>query len=563
MTAEMLMTLFGGLGLFLYGMTIMSDGLKNIAGDRMKRLLEILTNNRLMGVLVGTVVTGIIQSSSATTVMVVGFVNAGLMDLFQATGVIMGANIGTTITAQLIAFKITDYATLAIGIGASIYLFAKKNKTKQIGTVILGFGVLFIGMNFMSDSMAPLRNHEGFKNLLVSVSSSPILGLLVGFAFTAIIQSSSASVGLLQALAISGAFNNIPGVTPLELVVPIIMGQNIGTCVTAMLSSIGASILAKRASFIHLIFNVIGTIIFMIIVGAIGLFSDGLNPIYKFIISISGTTMIDGQVIGDVSRQIANTHTLFNVFNTVILFPFGRGLVKLAEKALPGEEKEDLGGLKFLDERILENPAIAVGQVVKETARMGRIALENMNKALQAFFTEDEKLIEKVFEKEEVINQLNRDITHYLVKLSNSNLSEKDELRTTNLYHTVSDIERIGDHSENLVELAQYRLEHNLSFSNIAIDELKGMIEKINSMISDVITSLETDNIDLARTIYEKEEEIDEMEENYRAEHIHRLNKRLCQPSSGVIFLDILSNLERIADHATNISKTVLDLEKI
>lgn len=563
MTAEMLMTLFGGLGLFLYGMTMMSDGLKNIAGDRMKKLLGILTNNQLMGVLVGTVVTGIIQSSSATTVMVVGFVNAGLMNLLQATGVIMGANIGTTITAQLIAFKITDYAALAAGIGTIVYLFAKENKTRQIGTVILGFGILFIGMNFMSDSMAPLQNHEGFKNLLVSVSSSPILGLLVGFAFTAIIQSSSASIGLLQALAISGAFHNISGVTPLELVVPIIMGQNIGTCVTAMLSSIGASILAKRASFIHLIFNVIGTIVFMVTVGVVGLLSEGLNPIYDFIASISGTTRIDGQVVGDVSRQIANMHTLFNIFNTIILFPFARGLVKFAERALPGDEKENFGGLKFLDERILESPAVAVGQAVKETARMGKIALKNMNRALQAFFTEDEKLMEKVFEEEKIINQLNRDITHYLVKLSNSNLSEKDELRTTNLYHTVSDIERIGDHSENLVELAQYRLEHNLSFSNIALDELKGMVEKINSMISDVITSLETDNIALARTINEKEEEIDEMEENYRDEHIHRLNKRLCQPSSGVIFLDILSNLERIADHAANISKTVLDLEKI
>ncbi|SJZ43058.1 Na/Pi cotransporter family protein [Garciella nitratireducens] len=561
MTAKMLMTLFGGLGLFLYGMTIMSDGLKNIAGDRMKRLLEILTNNRLMGILVGTIVTAIIQSSSATTVMVVGFVNAGLMNLLQATGVIMGANIGTTITAQLIAFKITDYATLAIGLGTILYLFAKKNKTKQIGGVILGFGILFIGMNFMSDSMKPLRDYEGFKTILISFSKNPFLGVLAGFVFTAIIQSSSASIGLLQALAISGAFNNVPN--PLQLIVPILMGQNIGTCVTSMLSSIGASISAKRASFIHLLFNVIGTIVFLMILWIGRWIFKGDTPIFNFIVSISGTTTLNGQVVADISRQIANFHTLFNISNTIILLPFGKFLVRIAEKVLAGEEKEDLGGLKFLDERILENPAIAVGQVVKETVRMGRIALENMNRALQAFFTGNEKLIEEVFEKEKIINQLNRDITHYLIKLSNSNLSEKDEIRTTNLYHTLSDIERIGDHSENLAELAQYKIEHNLSFSNIAFDELKGMVKKINNMISDVITSLETDDIDLAKTIYEKEDEVDKLEENYRAEHIQRLNRQLCHPSSGVIFLDVLSNLERIADHATNISKTVLDLKEV
>lgn len=557
----MLMTLFGGLGLFLYGMTIMSDGLKNIAGDRMKRLLEILTNNRLMGILVGTIVTAIIQSSSATTVMVVGFVNAGLMNLLQATGVIMGANIGTTITAQLIAFKITDYATLAIGLGTILYLFAKKNKTKQIGGVILGFGILFIGMNFMSDSMKPLRDYEGFKTILISFSKNPFLGVLAGFVLTAIIQSSSASIGLLQALAISGAFNNVSN--PLQLIVPILMGQNIGTCVTSMLSSIGASISAKRASFIHLLFNVIGTIVFLMILWIGRWIFKGDTPIFNFIVSISGTTTLNGQVVADISRQIANFHTLFNISNTIILLPFGKFLVRIAEKVLAGEEKEDLGGLKFLDERILENPAIAVGQVVKETVRMGRIALENMNRALQAFFTGNEKLIEEVFEKERIINQLNRDITHYLIKLSNSNLSEKDEIRTTNLYHTLSDIERIGDHSENLAELAQYKIEHNLSFSNIAFDELKGMVKKINNMISDVITSLETDDIDLAKTIYEKEDEVDKLEENYRAEHIQRLNRQLCHPSSGVIFLDVLSNLERIADHATNISKTVLDLKEV
>ena len=562
MSLEMFMGLFGGLGLFIYGMVMMSNSLKSIAGDRMKRLLEILTNNRVLGILVGTIVTMIIQSSSTTTVMIVGFVNAGLMNLMQAIGVIMGANIGTTITAQLIAFNITQISPLAIAVGAGMFLFARRNKTKQIGSVILGFGILFTGIAFMSDAMAPLRDHEGFKSLLVSFSRNPILGVLAGFVLTAIIQSSSASIGLLQALAISGAFNNIPGVSPFALTVPILLGENIGTYVTAMISSIGTNITAKRAAFIHFSIKVIGTVWVLIVLGIVGCIFNGSNPIFDLIANISGTTMIAGHVVPDVARQIANTHTIFNVVNTIVLFPFAGALVKLAEKIMPGEEKEDMGGLKFLDERILENPAIAVGQAVKETARMGHFALENVNKAMQAFFDGNEKLIDEVMNLEIIINQLEREITKFLVSLSNSNLSETDYMRATNLYHTLNDIERIGDHAENIAELARFNIEHNLIFSDDAVDELHEMIKKVDQVVRDAITSLENDDIGLAKTIYLQEEEIDRLEVEFRAEHINRLNNQLCNPSSGVIFLDILSNLERIADHATNISKTVLDLQK-
>lgn len=555
MTIEMLMGLLGGLGLFIFGMNMMSDGLKTIAGDRMKKLLEVLTNNRFLGVLVGAIVTIIVQSSSTTTVMIVGFVNAGLMNLIQATGVIMGANIGTTVTAQMVAFKVTKYAPLAIAIGTVMYLFAKKKRYKQIGSVILGFGILFMGIELMSNAMKPLRDYEGFKTLLTSFSHNPLLGVLAGFVLTAIVQSSSASIGLLQALAISGAFSGIPGVSPFALFVPILMGQNIGTCVTSMLSSIGASIAAKRAAFIHLIFNVIGTIWFLIVLFIIG------NPIYDFIVSISGTTNIDGQIVPDVVRQIANTHTIFNVINTVALFPFAMVLVKLAKKALPGEDKGDHDGLKYLDERILENPAVAVGQAVKETVRMGQLALDNMNKAMKSFFNEDEKLIGEVFEREKSINNLEREITKYLVKLSNENLSDIDYMRISNLYHTINDIERIGDHAENLAELGEYRIDHRLSFSDIATKELNEMLNKVENVLSDALNSLDNDDINLAKTIEDKEKDIDKMEEHYRNVHIQRLNKQLCHPSSGVIFLDILSNLERIADHSTNISKTVMDLE--
>lgn len=563
MTIEMLITLLGGLGLFIYGMNIMSSGLKNIAGDRMKKLLEILTNNRVLGVLVGTIVTVFVQSSSTTTVMVIGFVNAGLMNLLQATGVIMGANIGTTVTAQMVAFKVTKFAPLAIAIGAGMFLFSKKKRTKQIGSVILGFGILFTGIEFMSDAMKPLRDHEGFKILLTSFGKNPILGVIAGFILTAVVQSSSASIGLLQALAIAGAFNSVPGVSSFSLVVPILLGENIGTCVTAMISSVGASLTAKRAALIHFLFNVFGTIFFLVILGTLSWIFKGANPVYAFIDTISGTAIVDGNTVPDVARQIANTHTLFNLMNMTIQLPFAALLVKLANTILPGEEKEYDDSLKYLDERLLENPAIAVGQAVKETVRMGHFSLENMKKAMEAFFSKDEKLVEEVLAREKIINSLERDITQYLVALSNSNLSERDYKRVTNLYHTVNDVERIGDHAENLVELAEFRIENKVSFSDVAVDELKEMIEKVGNIVSDVLDALESDNIDMARSISDREEEIDRMEEVLRDGHIRRLNAQACNPSSGVIFLDILSNLERISDHATNISKTVMDLDKL
>jgi phosphate:Na+ symporter len=562
MTIDMFIGLFGGLGLFIYGMNMMGEGLKTVAGNRMKRLLEVLTNNHIMGVLVGTIVTMIIQSSSATTVLVVGFVNAGIMNLMQATGVIMGANIGTTITAQMIALNLSQIAPIAITIGSIMFLFSKRKKIKQTGLIILGFGILFTGIDFMAGAMKPLRDHEGFKSLLISFSRNPILGVIAGFVLTAIIQSSSASIGLLQVLAMSGAFSNVPGVSVLALIVPILLGENIGTCVTAMLSSIGASKTAKRAAIIHFSIKIIGTIWALLALGLISLISAGNNPFYGFIANISGTTLMEGNIVPNVARQIANVHTIFNILNTLLLLPFAPSIVKLSEKILPGEEKEDLGGLKYLDDRIMENPTIAVGQAVKETVRMAKFSLENVNTAVKAFFDKDEELIEIVLDKEQSINSLEREITSYLIKLSNSNLLERDNIKITNLYHTTNDVERIGDHAENIAELAQLSIDNNLFFSDIAISELEDMASRVGSVLRDSITALENDDIELAKTIYSQEQEIDNLEESLRDSHIERLNKQLCHPSSGVIFLDIVSNLERIADHATNISKTVLDLEK-
>ncbi len=355
MTFQILFTLGGGLGLFLYGMKMMGDGLEKAAGNKMKRLLEVLTTNRFMGVIVGTVVTAIIQSSSATTVMVIGFVNAGLMNLAQATGVIMGANIGTTITGQLVALRVTDYAPIAVFLGVGILLFARKRYVKHIGEILAGFGILFMGMNLMSTAMEPLHGNEVFQNVMTRISN-PFLGVLVGAGITMILQSSSASIGILQALAMQGLIE-------LDAAIFILFGQNIGTCITAILASIGANITAKRAAAIHLLFNIMGTALFMILI---------------LLFKVPYVGWIQGLTQGDVVRQIANSHTGFNIINTVIMFPVAGYLVFLARKLVPGEEpRQKEMHLQFLDKRILETPPIAVAQILKEVDRMGSMAGTN------------------------------------------------------------------------------------------------------------------------------------------------------------------------------------------
>ncbi|MFZ7121259.1 MAG: Na/Pi cotransporter family protein [Eubacteriaceae bacterium] len=558
MTAEMLMSLFGGLGLFIYGMHVMSDGLKAVAGDRMKRLLEILTNNKIMAIVVGTIVTIIVQSSSTTTVMIVGFVNAGLMNLFQAAGVILGANIGTTITAQMVAFKVTHFAPIFIAIGVFMALFCKKKNNRQIGGIILGFGILFLGISLMSDAMKPLRDSESFINLLISFGKNPILGLFAGFAITAIIQSSSASIGLLQAIALSGAFSYVDGTNTLAIVIPILLGTNIGTCVTALLSSIGTNTNAKKAALIHLFINIFGSLWVMIVLWGIDVATKGNNPIYSFIIAISGQDMIDGENVLNVARQIANAHTIFNIINMIVLFPFINIIVNFINKILPETEDPEESSVK-LDERLLENPAVAIGQVVKEIVRMGNLANKNLKYSIEAILNKDENLCDKVFSREKLINDFERDITQYLVLLSNSNLLKEEDNEIMSLYHCIHDIERIGDHAENLAEIAQYRIDNKVSFSNTAVDELKYMMNLVTGVSNDVIRGFESKDMTKAVKSIKIEEEIDKMEKELRESHIERLNKGVCKPSSGVIYLDILSNLERIGDHATNIAEYILD----
>ncbi len=529
--------LMGGLGMFLYGMKMMSDGLEQAAGDRMRRTLEVLTTNRFAGVAVGAGVTAVVQSSSATTVMVVGFVNAGLMTLLQATGVIMGANIGTTITAQIIAFKLSDIAPLFIFVGMVLSVFVRKRLVSRIGYIVLGFGVLFVGMNLMAQAMKPLQEIEAFRNFLVNFRN-PLVGVAVGAIFTAVIQSSSASVGILQALAMLGLIG-------LDNAVYVILGQNIGTCITAVLAAIGTSANSKRTAGIHLMFNIIGTIIFLIILAVFPLLTEWVK-------SVSGD---------NVSRQIANFHTLFNVTVTILLFPFARQMVWLITKILP--EKPDPHRVEkkllYLDDRIAQTPAIALTQTIRELTRMGRIASANLNLAVEAFFEKNEEKANRVFEVEKTINFLNHEIIDYLVRVRALELPEHDMKVLGGLFHVVSDIERVGDHAENIAEYALILTEGRVKMTQEGMDELKTMADKAMETLNACLELFERRDLQHVSIVVALEEEVDEMQSRFVQNHINRLQERACHPQYGVVFTDMITDLERVADHATNIAYSLKD----
>lgn len=530
---DIALPVLGGLGLLLYGMNVMGAGLQKSAGTKLKRIIEVLTKNILMGVFVGALVTMIIQSSSATTVMVIGFVNAGIMSLVQATGVIMGANIGTTITAQLIAFNLSDYAPIAIIIGVGLWITTSKKKTKDIAEVLIGFGILFIGMDMMGSGLKPLAELPAFTNIMTSLNN-PILGMLAGFALTTIVQSSSASIGLVQALASQGLIS-------INLAFPILFGENIGTTTTALISSVGANKTAKRAAIIHFLFNFIGTIVFMTILR---------YPIQWLVAYMSPD---------NVARQIANAHSLFNIINVIVQLPFAKLLVKAAQWLVPGDDrKEDLGSI-YLDSRIIETPSIALGQANKEVIRMGDLVLENLELSRQVLVEKNYDKIDEVLERERLINKIEREITEYLVLLSNAVLSDQQHNEINSLLYTINDMERIGDHVENIVELSQYEGEHNVDFTKEAVDSLNEMFNKCIEVVGKTVKAFEFTNEDLAKEVLTIEDEIDSLEKKNRKDHIERLNKKECETESGIIFLDTISNLERVSDHSVNIAMYVLD----
>ena len=532
---QIVISLLGGLGLFLYGMNLMGDGLQKSAGSKLKRIIELLTSNVIMGVLVGMVVTMVIQSSSATTVMVVGFVNAGIMSLTQAIGVIMGANIGTTITAQLVSLDVDFLAPVALGIGIVIYMFSNKPKHKNIAEILIGFGILFTGMDFMKEAVKPLAGYQGFTDMLLSFGHHPILGVLMGFAITAIVQSSSASMGMLIALASQGLI-------PITAALPILYGENIGTCVTSLISSIGASRNARRAAIMHLTFNVLGSMIFMFILS---------KPIVAIVTAIDPT---------DAARQIANAHTLFNILNVIVLLPFNKLIVKLALKLVPetkGEQDDDKV-VKYIDDRMIETPSIALANIVKETLRMGEKSKESLNAAMDGIVDKSKEKIELSFKREKLINELQKSILNYLLKLSKASLNEDSRETVDALFNTVNDIERIGDHAENIAELAKDIVDLEISFSDVGIGELKDMYNKVVSTYTYALEAMRTSNVELACKVIKMEEQVDMMEKSCRANHMNRLNSSSCSIESGVIYLDIISNLERVSDHAVNIAQQVI-----
>ncbi len=532
---ENYLEMFAGLALFLFGMNMMSTNLEKAAGSGLRKMLNALTRNKYLGLVVGALFTMVIQSSSATTVMAVGFVNAGLMSLTQSVGVIFGANIGTTITAQLIAFKLTKAAPVLLFVGVAMMLFIRRKTVQRIGYVILGFGLLFFGLNTMSSAMKPLRSVPEFQDLMVQFQGP--IGILIGTLITTLIQSSSASIGILQALAMQGLVG-------IDSAIFILLGTNIGTCITAILAAIGTSKNAKRAALIHLLFNVLGSIVMIGLVYAL--------PI---------TTWVQNMSPGDVSRQIANSHLMFNVLATIIFLPMSSLFVKVAKKVISGEDpvREPLK-LMYIEDHLFATPTIVVAQIIKEVERMGDLAKKGIKNAVKAFVEKNQVLVDQVLGDEEVIDFLNHEITKYLVKANQLDLSPGDAKLLGAMYHVVNDLERIGDHAENIAEFAQARIDNKLSFTKKAEKELEEMSEKVVNLLEISNEIFANGDVEKAKTVIAPlEQEIDDLEKVHRQEHIDRLNCGKCSPRSGTIFIEILSNMERVADHSTNVAYSILE----
>ena len=537
-----ILTMAGGLGLFLFGMELMSDSIEKVAGAR-RRILEIFTTNRFMGMIVGIIFTGIIQSSSACTVMVVSFVNSGLMNLYQAAGVILGANIGTTITSQLVSFNLSKIAPLILLVGVVVMMFTKKEKVRKVAEVVVGFGILFVGLSTMSQAMANMKNEPQVVNLLMSLKN-PFLATLMGFALTAIIQSSSVTVSIVLLLANQDLL-------PLPITLYIILGCNIGACATAMLASMTGKKDAKRAALIHLLFNIIGTVIIYI-----ALFVAG-DQIVELIKSISA----------DNGRFVANAHTLIKIAQVIMLFPFTGWLVKMTYLIVPGEDQKvgyrESYQLKYIGDKVVFNPATAVVEVVKELERMASLAEENLNRAMNALITLDEEDIEEVYEVEKNINFLNHAITDYLVKINQTTLPIEDLNSLGALFHVVNDIERIGDHAENVADAARQRKEEGVSISKEAQKELGDMLEMVNKIIRYAVEMFAKSDETHMQEIITLEDQVDEKERELQKKHVERLTKGECSPEAGMIFSDIVSGLERVADHATNIAFAITTEEEM
>ncbi|MFS0689748.1 Na/Pi cotransporter family protein [Sporosarcina sp. 179-K 8C2 HS] len=533
---EVIFQFVGGLGIFLFAIKYMGDGLQKAAGDRLRSILDRFTTNPFMGVLVGIIVTVLIQSSSGTTVITVGLVSAGFMTLRQAIGVIMGANIGTTITAFIIGLDVGAYALPIMAFGAVLIFFFKKNSIKNVGEVVFGFGGLFLGLELMSAGMKPLRSLSAFSDFTVSMADHPVLGVVAGTVFTLIVQSSSATVGILQGLYAENLVS-------LQAALPILFGDNIGTTITAVLASIGASVAARRAAATHVLFNVVGTVVFMIL----------LYPFTLYVEWISGVLALESKM------QIAFAHGTFNVLNTVMQFPLIGAWALLVTKVIPGKDVTIEYRPKHLDPNFInQSPSVAIGQAKEEIIRMGDFAVQGMEETYEYLKTSNKRHAETAYQIEDAINNLDRKITDYLVDISAVNISPIESARHVMLMDTVRDIERIGDHFENIIELIDFREVNRVKLTEDAMGDLTEMFTLTIATVDKAVRSLDMNDIELAKEVAEQEALIDKMERKFRKNHIIRLNEGHCSAQAGMVFVDIVSNLERIGDHAVNIAEAIL-----
>ncbi|MCK5451138.1 MAG: Na/Pi cotransporter family protein [Candidatus Omnitrophica bacterium] len=543
MKAELVYMLIGGLGIFFYGMRIMSEGLKGIAGERLKSILAAVTKLPIIGILVGAGVTCFVQSSSATTVMVVGFVNAGLLTLKQAISVVMGANIGTTFTAWLVSsmsvFKVTQYALPVIGIGFVVNTFSRKKKTKFLGQVLIGFGLLFLGLDFMKDAFVPLKSSPYVKEMFLTFSRNPLMGVIVGMVFTVLLQSSSATIAIVQIMAFNGLIS-------FPAAIPIIIGDNIGTTITAQLAAVGGTISARRTAMSHTLFNTIGAG-YMLIFIYTGLFVKAIEFIVP--VELSTTTIM---------FFIAVSHSVFNVVNTMVFLPFIGVLERASIWLVPKKAGAVEIGPQYLEKHLLNTPPIAMEQARRETVRMLDLASKSVTSAVKTFIENDLTEIKKVGELEQVVDNLQSEITQYLVDLSRRTLSDEESERLPVLIHSVNDVERIGDHAENITELSERKIEQKLPFSDEGIKELTLMWNELNGMMSATEEALSKNDVSIAATVISREKKIDKFQFDLKKSHVNRLNERSCDIRSGVVFIDFVDNLEKIGDHLVNIAQGVI-----
>lgn len=526
----------GGIGIFLLGIKFMGEGLQKSAGDRLRDILDRFTTNPFLGVLAGIIVTILIQSSSGTTVLTVGLVNAGFMTLRQAIGVIMGANIGTTATAFIIGINISEYSLPILAAGCFLIFFFSNQKVVAIGQAVFGFGALFFGLDLMGSGMKPLSTLDAFHDLTLRMSEDPILGVAIGTILTLIVQSSTATIGILQQLFADGSIS-------LNAALPVLFGDNIGTTITAVLAAIGASVAAKRAAFTHVVFNLLGAIIFLMF---LGVFTSYVGNLQSYL---------------DLNEKmtIAFAHGSFNIMNTIIQFPFIAGLAWLATKVIPGEDAMIEYRTKHLDPIFIQqSPTVALSQAKSEVIRMGDYAAQGLEETNQFLITKDQKHADLAIQIEGAINNLDREITGYLVNLASGTLSEQESTKHTALMDSVRDIERIGDHFENVIELIEFKISNKVDLTEQARVDLNSMFDLVILTVKQAVKALENMDRKEALAVVQKEDKIDEMERKYRKKHIIRMNEGLCVPSAGIIFVDMVSNLERIGDHAVNIAEEVL-----